>query len=219
MINTEKIMSDIIRKCTGIFLLAVLLLLVFSQIGTAAKSSVSVVPQTITASHGDTFTIDIMVDPAGSRVFGAEYKLFFDRNLLKAIDQSRGTLLSQDGAEVIEVVNKINNTIGIIEYGETRTGEAGVTSSGVLASITFEVIGSGTSELRLEAMLADPDAQPIDTVVKNGTCTAGGWEAGHTPIQTPTSTAASPSQEKRAPVPGAVFAGLSLAAVWILRKQ
>ncbi len=212
-----------INKTTEMSALAVLLLICFCQTGMAAESSVSVSPQTITASHGDVFSIDIIVDPAGSDIYGAQYKLYFDKNMLKAISQNQGTFLSHGGSDTIEVTNNIDNATGRIDYGETRIGDpetvGGASEKDVLASITFEVIGSGTSELRLEAMLADPKAQPVDAVVKNGTCIAGGGEAGQTPIQTPTAAAASSSQERSIPAPGAVFAGLALLAAWTLRKQ
>lgn len=168
-------MSEIIiRKCIGIFVSAVLLSIGFCQIGLAAGSSVSVSPQMTTASLGDVFTIDIVVDPMGSEIFGVQYELQFDNNLLKATDQNKGRYLSHDDADTIEVSNNINNTIGKIEYGETRIGDpdviGGVTNPGVLASVNFEVIGSGTCDLKLEVLLSDSKAQPIDTVVNNGTC-------------------------------------------------
>lgn len=172
-------MSEIIiRKCIGIFVSAVLLSIGFCQIGLAAGSSVSVSPQMTTASLGDVFTIDIVVDPMGSEIFGVQYELQFDNNLLKATDQNKGRYLSHDDADTIEVSNNINNTIGKIEYGETRIGDpdviGGVTNPGVLASVNFEVIGSGTCDLKLEVLLSDSKAQPIDAVVNSGICNIDG---------------------------------------------
>ena len=159
-------------------LAAILLLICFCQVGLAADGSVSVSPSTITASHGDIFSIDIIVDPAGSDVYGAQYGLDFDKNILKATSQDQGTFLGYDGSDTIEVTNNIDNTIGRIDYGETRIGDpetvVGSSEKGVFASITFEVIGSGTSELKLEATLSDSSARKIDAVVNNGTCSVEG---------------------------------------------
>lgn len=168
-------MSEIIiRKCIRIFVSAMLLTIGICQIGLAAGSSVSVSPQMTTASPGDVFTIDIVVDPMGNEIFGVQYELQFDNNLLKATNQNKGRYLSHDDADTIEVSNIINNTIGKIEYGETRIGDpdviGGITDTGILASVTFEVIGSGTCDLKLEALLSDSKAQPIDAVVNSGTC-------------------------------------------------
>ena len=166
-------MNQIIRKRTELFVLAVLLLTCICQTGAATESTVSISPQTVTVSQGDTFTVDIVADPAGNEVYRAEYTLRFDSTMLKANDQSKGTFLSSDGAETVEMLNGIINTVGKIEYGETRRGDVGgVTESGVLTSISFEALGQGTCDLTLEVSLYDSGTRQIDAVVANsGTCT------------------------------------------------
>lgn len=164
--------------------LALLLLTVFCQNGMAAGSSVSVSPQTITASAGDTFTIDIVVDSAGSEVYGAQYELYFDNTILSAASQTQGTFLSQDGASTNVIVDTIDNTIGKVEYGETRLGPdvGGVTGSGIIASITFETIKSGTSALTLSyVMVMDSNNEEVMTTVNSGTCMVAGTGEDTTP--------------------------------------
>jgi len=163
------------RKRTELFTLAVLLLTCICQTGAATESTVSISPQTVTVSQGDTFTLDIVVDPAGNEVYRAEYTLRFDNTMLKANDQSKGTFLSSDGAETVEILNGINNVAGKIEYGETRRGGVGgATESGVLTSISFEALGQGTCDLTLGVSLYDSGTHQIDDVVVNsGTCTMG----------------------------------------------
>ena len=162
-------------KRTELFALAVLLLTCICQTAVATESSVSISPRTITVSQGDTFTLDIVVDPAGNEVYRAECTLRFDNTMLKANDQSKGTFLSSGGAETVEMLNGINNVVGKIEYGETRRGDPGVvggaTESGVLTSIDFEALGQGTCNLTLVASLYDSGTHPIGAVVVNsGTC-------------------------------------------------
>ena len=184
-----------IRKTIEVCALAALLLMGLCQIGLAAESSVIVSPQTISASLGDAFTIDIVVDPAGSEVYGAQYELHFDKNVLKATSQNKGTFLSHGGADTIEVMNNINNTIGRIGYGETRIGDpetvGGASEGGVLASVTFEAIGAGTSDIRLDAKLSDPSAQTIEVVVNGGTCSISG-----TVVAGETHTSVEPTSEQ-----------------------
>ncbi len=160
------------RKRTELFALAVLLLTGICQTGVATESMVSISPQTMTVSQGDTFTLDVVVDPAGNEVYRAECTLHFDTAMLKANDQSGGTFLSSDGAETVEMLNGINNAVGKIEYGETiKGGVGGATESGVLTSINFEALGPGTCDLTLEASLYDSGTHPIGAVVVNsGTC-------------------------------------------------
>ena len=141
----------------------------------AAESSVSVSPQTITASAGDTFTVDIVVDSAGGDVYGAQYELYFDNTILNATSQVQGTFLGQDGESTNVFVNTIDNTLSKIVYSEARMGSpAGVTGSGVLASITFKTIKSGTSALTLSyVMVMDSNSEEIVTTVNSGTCMIG----------------------------------------------
>ena len=176
-----------IRNTIKIPGLVLLLLIVFCQSGMAAESSVSVSPQTITASTGDTFTIDIIVDSTDSDVYGAQYELYFDNTILSATSQTQGTFLTQDDATANVFANDFNNTLGKIVYGEARMGApAGVTGSGVLASITFETIKSGTSALTLSyVMLIDSNGEVMITV-NSGTCMAA--EPGEAPAITPEAT-------------------------------
>ncbi|HDN65837.1 MAG TPA: hypothetical protein ENF23_06055 [Methanosarcinales archaeon] len=165
--------------------LVLLLLIVFCQTGMAAESSVGVSPQTVTASVGDTFTIDIIVDSAGSEVYGAQYELYFDNTVLNATSQAQGTFLSQDGENTNVPADLINNTLGKIVYGEHKIGQVlGVTGSGVLASITFETVKSGTSALTLSyVMLMDSTTKELAITVSSGTCTV--TEPGATPLTMP----------------------------------
>ena len=175
----------------------VLLSLVFGSIAQAAtqNTSISVSPSSVEASHGDSFTIEIRVEPGDAEIYGAQYDLYFNPALLKATSQTPGTFLSQDGATTNVIRNETNNSVGKIEYGEFRTGaEHGVTNPGVLASITFEVVGtSGTSELKLsDVILSDPEAVPVETSISSGRCTiapgAPGPGTSSSPSTTPTYT-------------------------------
>lgn len=170
-------MNQIMRKRIEQFALAVLLLTCICQTGVATESTVSISPQTVTVSQGDTFTLDVVVDPAGNEIYRAECTLYFDNTMLKANDQSTGTFLSSDGAETVKTLNGINNAVGKIEYGAMRGDPevvGGATESGVLTSISFEALGQGTCDLTLEASLYDSGTHQIGAVVSNsGTCTVG----------------------------------------------
>ena len=122
--------------------------------------------------NGETFTVNITVDPQSVDTMGAQYYLYFNNTLLNATGQVEGDFLSQDGASTNTFANKINNTIGIIEYGESRIDvDYGTTTPGVLARITFHVIAEcGVCGLLLDNfILSDPYAQEIpDVNVNNG---------------------------------------------------
>ncbi len=142
------------------------------MITTSAQAAhVWVEPAYLKVSEGANFTVNIMVDPEGAEVFGAQYYLYFNNTLLNATKQMQGTFLGG-----IPVVNDINNTLGRIMYGEFRTGSAGVTTPGVLASITFQAIGErGICELLLkDVILSYPNVTEIpNVIVSNGSVRVG----------------------------------------------
>ena len=150
----------------------------------AAPVVVSVSPSSVEVSQGQTFTVNITVDPKGNEICAAQYVLLYsDNSLLNATSQTQGPFLSQDGLETIVVANIINNTLVKVEYGEIRTGEGlehGVTNPGTLASITFEVIGTaGTSNLKLsDVILLNPNEEELETEINEGICTIGNVTGG-----------------------------------------
>jgi hypothetical protein len=133
----------------------------------AAGTSVTVDSRDV--SVGDTFTIDVTVNPEGKVVYSAQYNMEFNPAILQVTDQDTGDFLTQDGKNSITVKNAYNNTIGKIEYGETRMGvTSGVIDAGVLATITFEAVSAGSTDLVFSnVVVGDPSAQPIDGVVLN----------------------------------------------------
>ncbi|RJS70348.1 hypothetical protein CW714_07450 [Methanophagales archaeon] len=169
-----------------------------------AMPIVSVEPLNINVSPRDTFTVNITVDPVGVEVMGANYHLCFNNMLLNGSKQEKGVFLSQDGASTMEMANEINNTIGIAKYGETRIGvDYGVTTPGVLATVTFKAMEPGTCSLNLSTVkLYDPGGGKIEPVLlNNGTCVIEGVEQTPTPTPTPTSTSTSTLTPSPTPAP------------------
>ena len=157
-------------------LLTILLLAVLCMSAHTASAApiVGIEPSHQDVLQGDVFTVNITVDPQGVETMGAQYYLYFNNTLLNATEpkQTAGSFLSYDGASTNTFANKINNTIGATEYGETRIGVTyGVTTPGILASITFRAMEPGSCNLTLvDVVLSDPDANEIPGVmVNNGT--------------------------------------------------
>ena len=146
---------------------------------------ISVEPPYLQVSPGEKFTVNITIYPEGEEIFGAQYTLFFDNSLLQALRQDNGPFLSQDGAGTMKISDNIDNSVGKIEYGEMRTDvDYGITTPGILATITFNATEPGTSSLNLsEVILSDPYGSEIKGVlIGDGAC-----DIGATPTPTPTS--------------------------------
>lgn len=186
------------RLLERICLVVMVITLCISAHPASAAPIISVESAFIEVLQGENFTVNIMIDPEGSEIMSAQYDMHFDNALLCVIDLSKGTFLSHDGASTINIANKFNNIAGKVEYGEMRTGiDYGVNTSGILAMITFNAVGSGVCNLTMDNVilveLVDSNAQEIPGVVINdGTCKI--LAAEHTP--TPTSTAAPTATSK-----------------------
>ena len=131
-------------------------------------------PSSQNVFSGDIFTANITVDPVDNEVFLVKYKLSFDRDLVNVVSQTEGDFLRQDGADTYVVTNTYNNNIGETEYQETRWGgvDYGVTSPGILASVTFNVTGNaGTGSLNFSytMMGGNPVDNPINVTTYNAT--------------------------------------------------
>jgi hypothetical protein len=115
----------------------------------AAQMSVEQAHQEV--SMGGIIMVNITVDPEEVSVHSASYTLHFNNTLLNATSQVKGPFLTRDGASSDVWHDDINNTAGRIEYAEARSGTAEeVSDPGVLATITFEVIGEeGISTLNI----------------------------------------------------------------------
>lgn len=145
--------------------------------GSEAEGAIArVEPSYQTVSSGETFSVDIYVDPKGNTTVAADFILRFNNTLLNATSITNGTFFS--GFATMEYGKGINNTAGRVDYGEAiwPIGDVGVTIPGTLATITFQVIAErGISELDFEKVtLSDPLGIKISNVtVINGTVEIG----------------------------------------------
>ncbi|MGP8323186.1 MAG: dockerin type I domain-containing protein [Methanosarcinaceae archaeon] len=158
-------------KMLCLTIIAIITLCMFAQ-SVSAAPVVSVEPSYLNVMQGDVFIVNITLDPTGVEIMGAQYELHFNNTLFNATKQTQGTFLSHDGAGTNVFANRINNTIGVIEYGETRVGvDYGVTNPGIIATITFRALVPGTSSFDLNKVkLSDPFAQQITGIlINNGT--------------------------------------------------
>jgi len=161
-------------------------------------SVIKIEPESVDVTEGETITVNIMIE-SDVKIQGGEFKLCFDNTLLNATDLVKGTYLGHDGASTMNVVKKIHNTIGVVEYGEMRTGvDTGIAGSGILASVLFNATGSGVCDLTIGDVILskledpdDPESNPIeikDVVINSGICDISSsglasvsTESGHSP--------------------------------------
>lgn len=89
-------------------------------------------------TQGDVFSVNVYVKST-EPVYGAEFKLSYDKNLVEIVSLEQGSFLPGS-----VIVNDINNDMGEIMYAETRVGNVtGIVSKGILAKAGFKAKNPG----------------------------------------------------------------------------
>ena len=151
----------------------------------AQAAKVSISPQTPDITSGNNITISVMLEPEGSSIYGAQFSLIFDKNIIEAVSISKGSLLGSDGATILEGAKVIDNTAGKVNYSLTRSGTGtGIVSGGTLAEVIFRGKNAGTSQVSFaDVIIVDPNASEIPGTTTGGSVT----------VLQPVATAAQPA--------------------------
>jgi hypothetical protein len=160
----------------------------FPQSGEVTQVSISPPSQTVNA--GQTFTVNVFIEPAEA-IAGAQFNLSFDPALLTANSVAEGNLLKQNGALTVFGNGTINNSAGTITnvYGAIITAGATVSSPETLASISFTAkTSAGTSPVTLHnVVVGNATGGAVTINVTDGDVTIN-IPATPTPTPTPTLT-------------------------------
>ena len=162
--------SEMKHVTVAIAVVGIVCISFLAQAASAATPAISVEPSWQKVLHGDEFTVNITIVPAGNEVVGADYILRFNNTLLNATSLVNGTFFSVFTTDDTHGEG-INNTKGTIDYCEViwpHTG-TGVTTNGTLSTITFQAIGEhGVDELYFkEVTLSNSSGYEIPNVCDN----------------------------------------------------
>jgi hypothetical protein len=136
-------------------------------------TAVTVEPVSSKVGIGETFSVDIFIDP-DTDIAGAQFSLSFDPAFVTANSVTEGNLLSQGGAPTFFLPGTINNTAGTITNvaGATAIPGASVSQSGTLATISFTAIAVGTSALHFgKVVVGNLQGQAVAITVSDGSVT------------------------------------------------
>jgi Cohesin domain len=147
---------------------------------TPGGTLVRVDPSSQTVSIGDNFGVDIRIENV-ENLGSYEWLLTFDPAVLDYVSVSNGSFLGSTGRTVFcpgAILDTGSVRFGCSTAGTTPPGPSG---AGVLATITFSALATGTSSLDLVwAQLSDPLAEDIPTAIQDGDVTV---------VEAPTATA------------------------------
>jgi hypothetical protein len=115
-----------------------------------AQAVLSVDPTTQTTSTGTVITVDVNVANV-TDLYGYQFDLTFNPNILQAVSSSEGSFLSSGGSTFF--INGNNDNVGgtVSATADTLLSAVnGVGGSGQLAVFTFNAVGNGTSTLAIQ---------------------------------------------------------------------
>lgn len=127
----------------------------------ASEPVVRIEPKSKKADPGETFNVNITVTdiviggglPPCQGLYGWEASIKFNPKVLNAVNATEGPFLQASGYETLWR-SRIDNTGGNISIGamifEIPVPPNGTTGSGVLATITFEVMSRGTTSIHFQ---------------------------------------------------------------------
>jgi predicted lipoprotein with Yx(FWY)xxD motif len=134
----------------------------------AGTTTLSVFPSIVTADVGQNFSINVNVTGV-SDLYGWQFSLNWTATILNAVNATEGPFLKSGGNSTFFYYN-LNATADQITVDCTRLGNVpGASGSGVLATIKFNVTGSGQSPLNLyNAILLNSQEQAIPSQLSGG---------------------------------------------------
>jgi len=166
----KKNKISLLFKAVFSLLVIIFSISILTELSTSATTTVYVYPSSTTVTLSQTFFVDIRIS-AVSDLYGWEFKLKWDPNLLDVVDVTEGPFLKQGGSTFF--TRTINNTIGYILVDCTLLGSVpGVSGNGTLASVKFYAEKEGSSVLDLyDTKLVNSQELPISHTANDGSVT------------------------------------------------
>jgi hypothetical protein len=156
-----------------------------ATVGTLEGASVFILPGTQVVPVGGETEVEVRVSDV-SNLYGVEFHLSFDAEMIEVIDAdpatdgiqiNSGDLLVPGVSVNVTSLNQADNGQGTIDFAMTLVaGDEPVSSSGILATIGLRCISQGSSEIIFEnpvdgqapVKLADGDGKPITVTWAGG---------------------------------------------------
>ncbi len=150
----------------------------------ASAADVVLIPSTNTVIQGQTFNLNISIDPKGTPIAGAQLNIEYNKSVIKINNIIEGNLFKQNGANTFFNNGSINNSLGtVVNIYEMILGHYSVSTPGTFIIINATAVGvSGNSGIYLsKVMLSDPNGQAIAFNAINGSVNINGTALDITP--------------------------------------
>ncbi|MEA1908206.1 MAG: cohesin domain-containing protein [Euryarchaeota archaeon] len=179
------------------FKIFVLCMVIGASGAAAAAPAVTISPASTTGlTPGDSFSINIDVDPDGNGVASGEICLLFDTSVLEVTNRVKGDML---GTNALDVGSAYDNTAGTVIAVLARQGTTtSPTAAGAWATVTFNVKtgavdGATTIAITSAGMVDGSFADITGITTTDGTAILGGGGTYPKTTHTVTLTQSTPS--------------------------
>ena len=147
--------------------LAILFIVVTIFIGTVNAASLKFDKTTVSVTNGGTFQIAVTVDPGSDALSSVDAYVTFDSSLLKANSVAAGSLFP-----TVSHDESASNKVYIA--GLVNDPASSISTSGTLATITFQALKDGTATLSFDCNTSkiiknDINASNVISCSQNGT--------------------------------------------------
>ena len=130
------------------------------------ETTVSIEPPSQQIEPGETISTTVYVTDVAD-LFGFQFTVSFDTAVVKVLDVDAGDFLVS-AYPIVKIIDNSGPT-GTAEYGLFQQGGTGQTGDGILAVITWEGVGTGTSVVYFEdLLLGDSTAEEIPATAQHG---------------------------------------------------
>ncbi|MCX9081106.1 MAG: carboxypeptidase regulatory-like domain-containing protein [Candidatus Methanoperedens sp.] len=148
-----------------------LLILVLFLIPQSFGASFIVSPTNKIVNQGQTFDLEIYLDPMGVSVAGAQLNIEYKGSILKINNIREGEFLKQTGSNTFFNGGAINNSLGkVVNIFDAILGPKGVSTPGKFVIINTTAIGSsGSSDISLSNVkISDQSSNEVPVSLING---------------------------------------------------
>jgi len=158
------------------------------------QTTISIIPQEKFVQPGDTFTLDLQVNPLEA-ISGVETDITFNSSLLTAVAVNEGDLFTGFNTHFNNgTINNANGTIQGIWGVIADVGGGSITTPGTFAEVTFTAgMTPGPTLITIShALIGTPEATSVQINIYHGTVTIGlsltfslktGWNTLSLPFQ------------------------------------
>jgi hypothetical protein len=149
-----------------IYILALIVL-----VGQAQAASIALSPSSKTVNPGQTFILNVSIDPLGAAISGAQLNLAYNKSIIRVNGITEGNLFKQNGTSTFFNSGAINNSIGTVEniFG-VILGHYNISTSGTFISINITAINqSGSTGINLShIIISSTEGTAVPLNIANG---------------------------------------------------